>query len=186
MSSKYNDIPAFLCRFPYHGFTSQCNFPYPSITIGNMLQQQSATFLRHFLNRLLHYRQLRMNQGSQRLCPTCSKKRHILRNAQATLLDSTLGSQHSSLRKAKDRIKDTFFSRKRPSPNCPLQPTRLGQDILRDTLYETFPVHPDSPSIVHSCFGYKQVRDMNNMLIALAQQSLHHEKRHDVIVHVHL
>ena len=45
-----------LSRFPYHGFTSQCNFLYPSITFGNMLQQQSATFLRHFLNRLFHYR----------------------------------------------------------------------------------------------------------------------------------
>lgn len=55
MSSKYNDIPAFyvdssmpfiflcrflepnpLCRFPYHGFASQCDFLNLLITIGKM------------------------------------------------------------------------------------------------------------------------------------------------------
>ena len=54
-----------------------------------MLQQQSATFLRHFLNRLLHYRQLRMNQGSQG-CARHAAERHILRNAQATLRSSVI------------------------------------------------------------------------------------------------
>lgn len=90
-----------------------------------MLQQQSATFLRHFLNRLLHYRQLRMNQGSQG-CARHAAKRHILRNAQATLLDSTLGSQHSSLRKAKDRIKGTSFSRKRSITQLPSSADKAG------------------------------------------------------------
>lgn len=137
-----------LSRFPYHGFTSQCNFLYPSITFGNMLQQQSATFLRHFLNRLFHYRQLRMNQGSQG-CARHAAKRHILRNAQATLLDSTLGSQHSSLRKAKDRIKGYILLQETlHHPTTLFSRQGWRQDILRLILYmklfQRIPIAPQS------------------------------------------
>ena len=114
-----------LSRFPYHGFTSQCNFLYPSITIGNMLQQQSATFLRHFLNRLLHYRQLRMNQGSQAV-PDMQQSATSSECASHASLDSTLGSQHSSLRKAKDRIKGHILLETLHHPTTPSSADKAG------------------------------------------------------------
>ena len=152
-----------------------------------MLQQQSATFLRHFLNRLLHYRQLRMNQGSQG-CARHAAKRHILRNAQATLLNSTLGSQHSSLRKAKYRIKGHILLQETlHHPTTLFSRQCWRQDILRLILYmKLFQRIPIAPQSFIAVSDISRSRDMNNMLIPLAQQSLHHEKRHDVIVHVHL
>ena len=152
-----------------------------------MLQQQSAPFLRHLGDGLFDSRQLGMYQGGQGSTRHAAE-RHIVRDAQAVLLDDALGSQDSGLRKSEDGVK------RHPLGQILLHhPTALfgrqcrQQDIMRLVLDMKLLKRitiTSQPFITVA--DIRRTGNMDDVLVTLAQQSLNHEKRHDIIVHAHL
>lgn len=141
----------------------------------------------HFFDRLLHRSQLGTGQCSQSSAGHAAES-HIFRNSQSMLLQYTLGAQHSSLSKSKDCIERHIPLHELlhyPTPFL-LRQCRWQNIIIMIfdmKLFQRIPISPQSfITITDMC----RSRNMNDMLVSLAQQRLNHKKRHDVIVHTNL
>lgn len=152
-----------------------------------MLHQQSAAFPCHLSDGLFYCRQLGMNQGGQGGAGHAAEG-YVVWNAHVVFLERALGSQHGSLRKAKDRIeRNVLFQVLLHHPAAFLGRQGWLQDVLclicYMKLFQRVSISPLAFTTVSDIGGAGNVK---NVLLALAQQGLHHEECHDVIVHAYL
>lgn len=120
-------------------------------------------------------------------CRTCSRGLRRLECA-SCVLERALGSQHGSLRKAKDRIeRNVLFQVLLHHPAAFLGRQGWLQDVLCLICYmKLFQRVSISPLAFTTVSDIRGAGNVKNVLVALAQQGLHHEECHDVIVHAYL